>query len=87
MRSWHKLEIIASKEKATGKARGLRRTGSAGLRAAAPPAGLARVCARHARCRAAPYLPVNTPGRFSTKAAMPSFWSAEPNSEWNSRRS
>lgn len=43
MRSLHKLEIIASKEKATGKARGLRRTGSAGLRAAAPPAGLARV--------------------------------------------
>ena len=33
------------------------------------------------------YFPVQFPGRFSTKAAMPSFWSAVPNSAWNSRRS
>src|SRR5882762_9563017 len=35
----------------------------------------------------AAYLPVNFAGRFSTNAAMPSFWSSKANSEWNSRRS
>ena len=30
---------------------------------------------------------VNFAGRFSTKAAMPSFWSSVANSDWNTRRS
>ena len=33
------------------------------------------------------YLFVNLAGRFSTKAAMPSFWSSVANSAWNTRRS
>ena len=33
------------------------------------------------------YFPVQSPGRFSTNAAMPSFWSSVPNRPWNSRRS
>lgn len=31
--------------------------------------------------------PWNSAGRFSTNAAMPSFWSAVANAAWNSRRS
>src|SRR5262249_47374039 len=34
-----------------------------------------------------PYLCLNCAGRFSTNAAMPSFWSSVANSAWNTRRS
>ena len=37
--------------------------------------------------RASPYRFLNFAGRFSTKAAMPSFWSSVANRAWNNRRS
>src|SRR5690606_14517232 len=40
-----------------------------------------------APCARRIYLCWNAGGRFSTNAAMPSFWSAVENSEWNTRRS
>src|SRR3954452_1613614 len=38
-------------------------------------------------CDACHQRPFQFPGRFSTNAAMPSFWSSVPNSPWNRRRS
>ena len=42
---------------------------------------------REAESQAGAYLFLNFAGRFSTKAAMPSFWSSVANSAWNTRRS